>query len=255
MTMFQFPAEEEKLYHSYMESFGNAHVEDLFPKGYKKYGLNKFRWVPIDFGLSHYVLPEMPIMDYIMIAANLEEHITKDSVFDVTAFYQLLASRNILILLNRAYSLNAEVKQYYDISLKYAISSLENNTYIIEANQLSDLPDLLRHFSLSQYDTIKKITDTIISAIEPITMFYDFKNTTCTKITKGTDEERNILYGYKLYYLIFPLSFSLQPQGSFSCKYLNDKYHSTRFSDEFENTFINRIRKQNRKEPCYENSI
>ena len=50
-------------------ALGETHVEDLLPKGLVKYGLNKLRWVLTDSGICHYYLPEMPIADYIMMAA------------------------------------------------------------------------------------------------------------------------------------------------------------------------------------------
>ena len=120
-----------------MYAFGNTNVEDLAPRGYKKYVLNKLRWIPIDFGTSHFELayPPMPILDLILIGASLEEIIDKGSVFDSSAFYEILAARNIIKLLDRAYNFNQNVKMFYDLKiLPISPSLLMMNSLMIQTD-------------------------------------------------------------------------------------------------------------------------
>ena len=226
-----------------MLAFGNIPVEQLAPRGHKKYVLNKLRWIPIDFGISHFKLayPPMPIMDLIQIGASLEELITKGSAFDTSAYYEILAARNIIKLLDRAYAFNEDVKRFYDIKIQAILSSIADNL-IDDSNKLSTLSGLLQKTAISPNDTIKSVADFILLCLEPIVDLADSKNIICHKITKGTDEEKEILFGYELYFLLFPMFFSWKLPSSFSTLFLGEKYRKrTRFWDEYDVTPIDTI--------------
>lgn len=227
-----------------MREFGNVPVEDLAPRGHKKYVLNKLRWIPIDFGISHFKLcyPPMPIMDLIQIGASLEELITKGSVFDTSTYYEILAARNILKLLDRAYAVNESVKRFYDLQIQSVLSSIAADDLIEESNKLSTLPVLIQKAAIAPSDTIKTIADFILEHLEPITDLADYKNIICQKLTNGTYEERKILFAYELYFLLFPMFFSWECSTPFSPLFLDEKYRKRRFWDGYDITPIDAIR-------------
>ena len=109
-----------------IENLLRVHIEDILPKGKKKLILNKLRWVLTDFGISHFKLPEMPVMEYVIIASSLEERITSENLLDIIAFYRILAARNILKLLTHAYDYNDAVKQFEDLRFEDFLSVIEN---------------------------------------------------------------------------------------------------------------------------------
>jgi len=233
-----------------MLAFGNTHVEDLAPRGYKKYVLNKMRWIPIDFGISHFKLcyPPMPIMDLIQIGASVEEIITKGSAFDTSAYYEILAARNIIKLLDRAYTFNENVKRFYDLKIQAILSFIAADDQIEESNKLSTLPGLMQKAGIDPSDTIKIMADFILQHLEPITDLSDHKNIICQKITNGTCAERNILLGYELYFLLFPMLFSWVLPSTFSTEFLCEKYRKRRFWDNYDMTPIDAIREYAQKE-------
>lgn len=227
-----------------MLAFGNTPVEQLAPRGYKKYTLNKLRWIPIDFGLSHFKLcyPPMPILDLIQIGASLEEQITQGSVFEVSAYFEILSARNIIRLLDRAYSFNENVKHFYDLKIQTILCSISADDLIDDSNKLSSLSGLLQKAAITPNDTIKSVADFILLCLEPIVDLADSKNIICHKITKGTNEEKKILFGYELYFLLFPMFFSWKLPSSFSTLFLGEKYRKrTRFWDEYDVTPIDTI--------------
>ena len=226
-----------------MLAFGNTHVEDLAPRGYKKYVLNKMRWIPIDFGISHFKLcyPPMPIMDLIQIGASVEEIITKGSAFDTSAYYEILAARNIIKLLDRAYTFNENVKRFYDLKIQAILSFIAADDQIEESNKLSTLPGLMQKAGIDPSDTIKIMADFILQHLEHITDLSDHKNIICQKITNGTCAERNILLGYELYFLLFPMLFSWILPSTFSTEFLCEKYRKRRFWDNYDMTPIDAI--------------
>ena len=232
-----------------MLAFGNTHVEDLAPPGYKKYVLNKLRWIPIDFGLSHFKLcyPPMPILDLIQIGASIEEIITKGSAFDTSAFYEILAARNIIKLLDRAYTINEDVKRFYDLKIQAILSFIAADDQIEESNKLSTLSGLLPKAAITPNDTVKSVADFILLCLEPIIDLADSKIIICHKITKGTDEEKKILFGYELYFLLFPMFFSWKLPSSFSTLFLGEKYRKRRFWDNYDFTPIDAIREYSQK--------
>ena len=222
----------------FMHSLGDAHVEDLLPKGRIKYGLNKLRWVLTDFGISHYYLPEMPIADYIMMAASLDEQITGGDTLNETVFYRILAARNILKLLCRAYDYHDSVKKYYDFPIRVVFDA-------IRVDNLFECPDadvIMHDFSLSHADSIKAVSDLLLAHIEPIIDLCDSKSNIMQKLIAGTDEEQRILSAYELYHLLFPVFFSLQLPSDYSAEVLNKKYHTTKFRDGYDETFTNAVR-------------
>ena len=233
-----------------MLAFGNTHVEDLAPRGYKKYVLNKLRWIPIDFGISHFKLcyPPMPILDLIQIGASLEELITQDSAFDTSAYYEILAARNIIKLLDRAYTFNENVKRFYDLKIQAILSFIAADDQIEESNKLSTLPELMQKAGIDPSDTIKTMADFILQHLEHITDLSDHKNIICKMITNGVLEERLILIGYELYFLLFPMLFSWELPSTFSTTILGEKYRKRRFWDNYDITPIDAIREYAQKE-------
>ena len=243
MNLFStIPAQELE---NAMLAFGNVPVENLAPRGYKKYVLNKLRWILTDFGLSHFRLayPPMPIMDLIQIGASLDEQITKENVLDISAYYEILAARNIMKLLDKAYTFNEDIKRFYDIKIQTILSSISDGQ-LDSSNKLSTLPNLLQKASISTNDTVKTIADFIHLRLEPIVDLADSKNVICQKLSKGTDVEKEILFGFELYFLLFPMLFSWELPSSFSTLYLGEKYRKrTRFWEGYDVTVIDAIRK------------
>ncbi len=235
-----------------MLAFGNTHVEDLAPRGYKKYVLNKLRWIPIDFGISHFKLayPPMPIMDLIQICASLEELITKGSAFDTSAFYEILAARNIINLLDRAYTFDEDIKRFYDLKIQTILSYIAADDQIEDSNKLSTLSGLLPKAAITPNDTVKSLADFILQALEPLTDLAEHKNIICQKITKGNDEEKKILFGYELYFLLFPMLFSWIFPSNFSTTFLAEKYRKRRFWDDYDFSPIDAIREYTQKKGC-----
>ena len=196
------------------------------------------RWVLTDFGIGHYRLPAMPVMEYVMIAASLEERIATGNALDITAYYRILAARNILKLLDKAYDFHDDVKRYYDLSVGYVLAPIKGSEHMIKSNLL----ELLQMFSISKDDSIKKMADAMLSHLEHITELGDYKNSICENLTGCSDEEQDILSAYELYHLIFPLYFSEQFPIKYSEKHLNLKYHTTKFWDDYDNEFIKAVR-------------
>lgn len=232
-----------------MLAFGNTHVENLAPHGFKKYVLNKLRWIPIDFGISHFKLtyPPMPILDLIQIGASIEELITKGSAFDTSAYYEILAARNIIKLLYRAYSFSEDVKRFFDLKIQTILSSIAADDLIEDSNKLLGLPRLLQRTAIDQGETIKSLADFILQALEPITDLAEHKNIICQKITNGTCAEKNILLGYELYFLLFPMLFSWILPSNFSTTFLSEKYRKHRFWDNYDYSPIDAIREYAQK--------
>ena len=232
MKDIKIPNEQLKLL-CFMHSFGETHVEDILPKGLVKYGLNKMRWVLTDFGICHYYLPEMPIADYIMVAASLDEHINDGNNLSETVFYRILAARNILKLLCRAYDYSDNVKNYYDSPIKVVMDVIRDN-HLLEC---TDAETLLHNFKLSPFDSIKTVTDILLAHIEPIVDLCGSKKLILQRLLAGTDENQLILNAYELYHLLFPVFFSLQLPSDYSAVALNDEYHVTRFQDGYNDEF------------------
>ena len=235
-----------------MLAFGNTPVEQLVPRSYKKYVLNKMRWIPIDFGISHFKLcyPPMPIMDLIQIGASVEEIITKGSAFDTSAYYEILAARNIIKLLDRAYTFNENVKRFYDLKIQAILSFIAADDLIEDSNRLSTLSGLLQRAAIDPSETIKTLTDFILQHLEPIADLAEYKNIICQKITSGTCVERNILMGYELYFLLFPMLFSWKLPSNFSTTFLAEKYRKRRFWDDYDFSPIDAIREYAQKKGC-----
>ena len=237
MKDVNIPNEHLKLL-CFMHSLGDAHVEDLLPKGLVKYGLNKMRWVLTDFGICHYFLPEMPIADYIMMAACLDEQITDGDTLSESIFYRILASRNILKLLCRAYDYHNDIKKYYDLPIRVVFDAIQNEDLF----EWPSAYDLMHDFSLLPTDSIKIVTDALLAHIEPIIDLCDSKSNIMQKLIAGTGEEQRILSAYELYHLLFPVFFSLQFPLDYSAEFLNKKYRTQRFQDGHDNDFANIVR-------------
>ena len=237
MNDIQFQAEQLRLF-SFMSDAGKTHVEDLLPKGLVKYGLNKMRWVLTDFGICHFFLPEMPIADYIMMAACLYEQINDGDSLSESIFYRILASRNILKLLCRAYDCHNDIKKYYDLPIRVVLDVIRNENLF----ECPDADVIMHDFSLSHADSIKAVSDLLLAHIEPIIDLCDSKRNIMQKLIAGTDEEQRILSAYELYHLLFPVFFSLQLTSDYSAEVLNKKYHTTKFRDGYDETFTNAVR-------------
>ena len=232
-----------------IENLLRVHIEDILPKGKKKLVLNKLRWVLTDFGISHFKLPEMPVMEYVIIASSLEERITSENLLDIIAFYRILAARNILKLLTHAYDYNDAVKQFEDLRFEDFLSVIEDDDNMMGA---IDIESLLQKLSLSASDTIKTIIDALLDRIEPITGLFERKGHICEAITEGTDEERGILDAYELYHFIFPFCFSLECPLLFSKERLSKKYNTIKFGNDYDNLFILNIREWRERSGRYE---
>ena len=98
-----FPISREQLKSRYiMQQFAKTSVESILHKPYVKLALNKLRWVPITMGISHFLLPGMQLLIFIIISTSIDEVIHNGNDFSQTAYYRILAARNILVLLQKA---------------------------------------------------------------------------------------------------------------------------------------------------------
>ena len=228
MESYTIPEEEREL-QDILVRFGKTHVEDILHKPYVKLALNKLRWVPICMGISHYLLPEMPIMDYIQMANSMEERITRGNELDETAYYRILAAHNILVLLNMACAFNKNVMDFFTLTIFEFVKNT-NLTYIFD------------RFSLNECDNVQKMVDAILKHIEPVTALSEEKSILCVHLTRGTDTEQDILLGFELYHLFFSLLFAKEFPMFFSEEHLNPKYHTQQFWDDYDIEFIHAVR-------------
>ena len=237
MDVFTTPREKIRHYFT-MERFAETSIESLLRKPYVKLALNKLRWVPITMGISHYLLPEMPLMDFIIMSTSIEELIHNGNDFSRTAYSRILAVRNILVLLQKAYSFNECVQNYYDLSIMQMMNVASEYDLLCKRN----LSRLFKEFSLKETDSIKTLADIILKHIEPIVELADFKDFTCSRLAVGSDREKSILSAYELFYVIFHLLFARIFAEDYSEDVLGKKYHSTDIWNDFELKFINGIR-------------
>lgn len=230
--------DEQREFYQMLCDFADTRIEDILPKGHVKLCLNKLRWVLTDFYISHYKLPDMPVSDYIQMAESLAEDITHESVLDVTVFYRILAARNILFLLKKAYKSNENVKSFYNTKLERILTTVLRMDC---CKSQTDLPGILQHFSISPDDSIRKMADTILKNIEPITELSEHKGDICQTITTGTDKEQNILLAYELYRIFFSLYFARRIPERCSEQVLCKKYNTSKFWMDFEGKVIQAI--------------
>ena len=241
--------EDHQMIIDIIENLLRVHIEDVIPKGFKKASLNRLRWVLIDFGVSHLRLPEMPLMEYVLIASCLEERITPENLLDTITFYRILAARNILKLLNRAYKFNNAVKQFLDLRFEDFLSVIEDDDNMMG---LIELDNLLQKLFLAPSDKIKTIVEVMSIHIEPITMLFERKGDICEVITEGTKEECAILDAYELYHFIFPFCFSLECPLLFSKERLSKKYNTVKFGNDNDNLFVKNVREWRERSGKYE---
>ncbi len=237
MESYTIPDEQREV-QDVLERFGKTHVEDILRKPYVKLALNKLRWVPIAMGISHYLLPDMPIMDYIQMANSMEERITRDSELDETAYYRIIAARNILVLLNMACAFNHTIQDFFFLTI-HQIQELIRNCDFVKTTNLTNIFD---RFSLKECDSIQKMVDAILYHIKPITALSEDKSVICVHLMRGTDTEQDILLGFELYHLFFSLLFAKRFPITFSDEHLNLKYHTQQFWDDYDKEFIHAVR-------------
>ncbi len=230
--------DEQREFYKLLCDFAGTRIEDILPKGHIKLCLNKLRWVLTDFGLSHYMLPDMPVLDYIQVAESIAEDITHESVLDVTVFYRILAARNVLFLLKKAYKSNIKVKSFYNTKLEKILTPAMR---LDTCKSQTDLPGILQHFSIHHNDSIRKTADIILTNIEPITELSEHKGDVCQIITAGTNKEQNILLAYELFRVIFSLYFARRLPERCSERVLCKKYNTTKFWVDFKGEIIQAI--------------
>ncbi len=222
-----------------MQLFARTSVESIIQSPYVKQALNKLRWVPITMGISHYLLPEMSLMDFIIISTSIEELIHNGNDFSQTAYYRILSARNILVLLQKAYSFNESVQKYYNLSIQQVIEVAREYNFSYKSNLLK----LFDEFAIKETDSIQKMADIILSNIEPIIELADYKDSTCSRLAVGSEKEQNILTAYELFYIFFHLIFAKVFENDYSEDVLGKKYHCTDIWNDYELKFINGIRK------------
>ena len=140
------------------------------------------------------------------------------------------------------------IKRFFDLKIQTILSSIAVDNQIEESNKLLTLPELLQKAAIDPNDTIKSMADFILQHLEHITDLSDHKNIICKKITNGVLEERRILIGYELYFLLFPMLFSWELPSTFSTTILGEKYRKRRFWDNYDITPIDAIREYAQKE-------
>ena len=223
--------------HDILERFANTPVEAILHKPYVKLALNKLRFIPITMGLTHFLLPEMPIVDLIQMGICMVEQITTGNVLDETSFYRILAARNIIFLLNKAYDFNPTVRNYYDLTIKQVLDPVKEYAFV----QKTDYARILNGFSLCETNTIHDLADTILTHLESITEMTNRKSEVCI-FCDNQNAESDILVAFELYHLFFSLYFSNVFPERFSEEVLNETYHTREFIDDNEKLSITIIR-------------
>lgn len=223
--------------HDILERFANTPVEAILHKPYAKLALNKLRFIPITMGLTHFLLPGIPIVDLIQMGICMVEQITTGNVLDETSFYRILAARNIIFLLNKAYDFNPNVRDYYDLTINQVIKLVNECAYF----QKADYAKMLNKFSLCENDTIRNLAASILTHIESITAMSDRKHEVCIFLSNQGDDSE-LLVAFELYHLFFSLYFSNAFPESFSEEVLNKKYHTREFIDDNEKLSITIVR-------------
>ncbi len=220
-----------------LERFANTTVEAILHKPYVKLALNKLRFVPITMGLTHFLLPGMPIVDLIQMGICMVEQITTGSVLDETSFYRILTSRNIVFLLNKAYDFNPNVRDFFDLTIKQVLDPVKQYAFA----QKTDYGKMLKKFSLCETNTIHDLAASILTHLEPITEMPNRKGEVCI-FCDNQNAESDILVAFEIYHLFFSLYFSNVLPESFSEEVLNEKYHTREFIDDNEKLSITIVR-------------
>ena len=221
-----------------LDRFIAVRIIDILRPSYQKLALCRLRWALTDVGVSHYLLPEMPLMDYIRISESLECPLSCHLIAE-SAYYCILSARNILALLKKAYLFNAAVTDFLNMRigdlLGYA-DSLNDSLNII-------VPELIRKqipsFKLTEKSTLLELVDAVAEEIEPVTVLYARKKYMCYLLTRGSC--KSILPAYWLFRLVFSLSFiELYPE-KFSAYFMKKNYRNVHFFDDFLNTFDSKL--------------
>ena len=178
-------ADKQETINDILSQFALTHVEDILQPPYVKLALNKLRYVLVDFGVSHYRLPEMPISHYIQMAESIAEYFTKKDEFDLTAFYRILAARNVLAILKRAYDFNANVKAFYDLTLDQILDPVAR---VDIAASHTNLTEIFNQFSLCEKDNVKKLAFTLQRHLDAITEFWDKRESFCDVLIGSANE-------------------------------------------------------------------
>ncbi len=233
MDIQQQVREEQEMLRDVFSRFATTHVEDILQQPYVKLALNKLRWVPIQMGFSHYRLPEMPLSHYIQMAESMEEHITKATEFDLTVFYRILAARNIMVLLEKAYDFNKNVKDFYDLPLDLILDPVTRvEIYMSHAN----LTSLFRRLSINEKDTMKTLAHAIRQNLDFITEFWDERESIGDILVGPND--KLALNAYELYRVFFSICFARRLPEICSEEHLNEQYHTTSFWIDFESQLV-----------------
>ena len=220
--------------HDIIERFANTPVEEILHKPYVKLALNKLRFIPISMGITHLLLPEMPIGDLIQMGIYLTEQITTGNELDETSYYRILAARNIVRLLLKAYDFNPNVKDYFDLTINQVLEPVKMHSYV----QKDDYENTFKKFSLGESDSIYKLARSILTHIEPITEMSNRKREVCMFRNSRTDNEPDTILAFELYHLFFSMYLSNEFPEDFSEEHLNTKYHTKQFIDDYEREFI-----------------
>ena len=220
-----------------LERFANTPVEAILHKPYVKLALNKLRFIPITMGITHFLLPEMPIVDLIQMGICMSEQITTGNVLDETSFYRILTARNIVFLLNKAYDFNPNVRDFFNLTIKQVLDPVKQYAFA----QKTDYAKILKGLSLCETNTIHDLAGTILTHLEPITEMANRKSEVCI-FCDNQNAESDIFVAFELYHLFFSLYFSNVLPESFSEEVLNEKYHTREFIDDNEKLSITIVR-------------
>lgn len=230
MATYKSPSE----IHDIIKRFANTPVEEILHKPYVKLALNKLRFIPISMSITHLLLPEMPIGDLIQMGIYMTEQITTGNELDETSYYRILAARNIVLLLLKAYDFNPNVRDYFDLTIKQVLEPVKEHPYVQNDNYVNTL----KKFSLNENDSIYRLAESILTHIEPITEMSGRKREVSMFRDRRSDNEPDTILAFELYHLFFSKYFATEFPEAFSEESLNAKYHTNQFIDDYHREFI-----------------
>lgn len=218
--------------------FTTVKISGILHPSYKTLALCKLRWPLTDSGVSHYRLPDMPLLHYIRISESLDYPLS-EYIFGESAYYCILSARNILVLLKKGYLFNTAVKAFFDMRICDLLEYADSLSIFLNVIVPESIRALIPIFKLTENSTFLELVDAVSEKIEPITSLHHKKRLLPFLLTRGS--YRGVLDAYRLYRLVFSLLFiDLYPE-KFSAKEMQRIYRNVRFIDDFDDAFTEEL--------------
>ena len=241
MITIQIPPKRREMQKA-ISDFARTQVRDILDITYRKAALNRLRWVLIENWISHYRLKKMSLIDLILIGDNMECLIAIGGTFlNETIYHRILAARNIIILLNKSLEFNDKVKSFFQLTIKDLIEYWHHHDFITAGGKL---PEMLNLFSLSEDDTIQKLSEALASSLDDIINSSDNHEAVGYKLFFGSDANKKTLVAYRLFHIFFAEFFSRSFPLSLSAEAMKKKYPGAHFRDDDLDSFLALVRRQ-----------